>query len=128
MRSNVEVVRKFYEAYNRRDWDVVASLLAPSVQWFHAARAELVSGADGVIALFRSSADAFPEARVEVRAMHEAGDHVITECAFTRRSAVASAQATFCEVGQLRDGRFVRGNTYADTLQILLELECRSAA
>jgi ketosteroid isomerase-like protein len=128
MSANVEKVRRFYDAYNRRDWDAVAGMLAPSVEWFHAARAELVSGVDGVIALLRSSADAFPDARVEVRAIHEAGDFVITECAFTRPAAAASQQATFCEIERFENGKCIRGSTYADTLQILLELECRSAA
>ena len=128
MGTNADTTRKFYDAYNRRDWEALGSLLAPSVEWFHAARAELVSGVDGVTALLRSAADAFPDARIEVRAIHEAGDCVITECAFTRSSAAAPQQATFCEVGRFKDGKCVRGSTYADTLQILLELECRSAA
>lgn len=128
MGKNADSVRKFYDAYNRRDWEAVRSLLAPSVEWFHAARAELVSGVDGVIALLRSAAEAFPDARVEVRAIHEAGDCVITECAYTRAASVSSQQATFCEVEHFKDGKCIRGSTYADTLQILLELECRSAA
>lgn len=128
MGPNAEIVRKFYDAYNRRDWEAVATMLAPSVEWNNAARAELVSGVDGVISLLRSSADAFPDAKIEIRAIHEAGEFVITECAFTRASAPSSKQATFCEVGQIKNGRCVRGSTYADTLQILLELDCRSAA
>ena len=128
MGTNAEIVRKFYDAYNRRDWDVVAGMLAPSVEWFHAARAELVSGVDGVISLFKSSAEAFPDAKVEVRAIHEAGEFVIAECAFTRPGMLGSKQASFCEVGRIQNGKCVRGSTYADTLQILLELECRTAA
>src|SRR5262249_7263870 len=116
MGTNAELVRKFYDTHNKRDWALLAATLAPSVEWFHAARAELVSGPDGVIALFRSSADAFPGAMIEVRAIHEAGEFVITECAFARPGAPATKQASFCEVLRIQNGKCVRGSTYADTL------------
>lgn len=126
--SNTEIARRFYDAYNRRDWEEVRSLLSPQAEWFHAARGELVNGVEGVIALLRSSAEAFPDAKVEVRAVHESGDVVVAECAYRVPRVASSEQPTFCEVGTIKDGRFIRGSTYADTLQMLLELECRRAA
>lgn len=126
--GNIDRVRKLYAAYNARDWVAARGLLAADVEWFSAARGERVLGADGVLALLRSSADSFPGARIEVRALHEAGAHVIAECAFARESGDRGAPATFCEVSCFAEGKLVRGTTYADTLQILLELDCKSAA
>ncbi len=119
MKSNADIVHRFYDAYNRRDWVELSGMMAPGVEWFHAARAELVRGSDAVIALFKSSAEAFPHARVEVRKLHEAGDFVITECTFARPSAHASEQAVFCDVEQFVDGKCVRGSTYTDTFRLL---------
>jgi limonene-1,2-epoxide hydrolase len=134
--SNVETVRSFYAAFNRRDWVALEALMSPSVEWFNAARAEHVRGAAAVVALFRSSADAFPDARVDVRRIHDAGEFVITECSLTRKklpgaakaaaplahtagTAQPGAQAIYCEVGQFVDGKCVRGSTYADTFRLI---------
>ncbi len=116
--SNVDTVRSFYAAYNRRDWVALEALMSPSVEWFNAARAELVCGAEAVVALFKSSAEAFPDARVDVRRIHDAGEFVFTECSLSRAKQ-PGARAIYCEVGQFVDGKCVRGSTYADTFRLI---------
>ena len=129
MGRNTEITRDFYEAYNRRDWKALAGLLAPSVEWFHAGRGERIHGVEAVTALLRSSAEAFPEARVALNAVHETDATVTTEWSYVgarRQAQGATRSALACDVKELRDGKLVRGATYGDTLQMLLDLDAGS--
>lgn len=124
MGRNAEITRSFYEAFNRRDWEALAAHLAPGVEWFHASRGELICGREAVTALLRSSAEAFPEARVSVNAVHESGATVVTEWIYVSpRMQVSMKQSMACDIKQLRQGKLIRGATYGDTLQMLLGLE-----
>ncbi len=127
MGRNAEITRDFYEAYNRRDWEALASLLAPAVEWFHAGRGERIQGVEAVTALLRSSAEAFPEARVAVSAVHETEASVTTEWSYVGARRQAARSALACDVKELRDGKLVRGATYGDTLQMLLDLDAGPA-
>lgn len=124
MGRNAEITRSFYEAFNRRDWEALAAHLAPGVEWFHASRGELICGREAVTALLRGSAEAFPEARVSVNAVHESGATVVTEWIYVSpRIQVSTKQSMACDIKQLRQGKLIRGATYGDTLQMLLGLE-----
>jgi ketosteroid isomerase-like protein len=134
-RDNAEWVRCFYDAWNRRDWEWVAAMLSPRVEWFNAARGEQVRGVDDVVAMLRSVADAFPSAFVKVRSVHDAGETIVAEAGFVHGArakakvspAMSVQEATFCEVIELEKGRCVRGSTYADTLRLLLDTRKRVA-
>ncbi|MCC6554375.1 MAG: nuclear transport factor 2 family protein [Polyangiaceae bacterium] len=117
-----KITRAFFDAYNRRDWDALSARLAPSVTWFNAARRELIQGPEAVLALLRSSAEAFPEARIELHAVHEAASRSIAEWSYVTPGGKKSRHPTVCDVIELSRGRIARGTTYGDTLQILLEL------
>jgi ketosteroid isomerase-like protein len=135
-RNNAEWTRCYYDAWNRRDWEWVAAMLAPKVEWFNAARGEHVRGVDDVVAMLRSVAEAFPSALVRVRSVHDAGESVVVECGFVQEAGklVKAAptmlvqEATICEVIQLEKGRCIRGSTYADTLRLLLDMSLDVAA
>jgi hypothetical protein len=80
--------------------------------------------------MLRGAADAFPQAFVRVRNVHDAGDSIVTEAGFVQEArmlqkaapAMTVREATFCEVIELEKGRCVRGSTYADTLRILMDM------
>ena len=78
--STVEWVRCYYDAFNRRDWEWIAAMLAPDVEWFLAARAARMRGIPAVVAGFRSLLVGVPGAQIEARAVHDAGLIVIAEC------------------------------------------------
>lgn len=138
--NNVDWVRCYYDAFNRRDWEWIAAMLAPEIEWFHAARDERVKGVNAVIASFRSLLDGTTSAQLDVHNVHDAGLVVIAECGI--RHAVSSSQrksvpplskpaaprpapiqpASFCEVMVLAGGRCVRGSTYADSVRLLLDI------
>jgi len=129
-RNNAEWVRCYYDAWNRRDWEWVAAMMAPGVQWFNAARGEHVRGVDDVVAMLRGAADAFPQAFIRVRHVHDAGESIVSEAGFVQEArmlgkgapAMTVREATFCEVIELDKGRCARGSTYADTLRILMDM------
>lgn len=120
--TNPETAAKLYDAWNRRDWQGVRNVLSPSGEWSSPALGARVRGRESVIALLRSSADAFPGARLEVLRLHEAGDTVVAECAY-RLSGKGSPQSpSFCEILRFENGRCVAGTTYADSLRNALDL------
>jgi len=138
--SNVDWVRCYYDAFNRRDWEWIGAMLAPDVEWFHAARDERVRGVHAVLSLFRSSIEGAPSALIDVRAVHDAGLVVVAECAIRHNSKPAATTgrgstrppaiepATFCEVLELRGGRCARGSTYADSVRLLMDINHPAAA
>lgn len=133
--AQIEWVRCFYDAYNRRDWEWIGAMLSKDVQWYSAARGEYVRGLDAVVSLFRSTLEGYPDAKIEVRALHQAGEIVVCECGLStggsgssRKSDTASRQGTFCEVMHLRGGRCVQGSTYADSLRLLMDLNTAERA
>ena len=120
MAQNRENVKRFYDAYNRRDWAALEAMMDPDVEWFHAGRAELVRGSAAVLALFQSNAETFPDAQVDVNRVHCAGDYVIAECSLRKvGTRGAPTRAVFCDVERFVNGRCIRGSTYADTFRML---------
>ena len=77
--NNVDWVRCYYDAFNRRDWEWIAAMLAPEIEWFHAARDERVKGVNAVIASFRSLLDGTTSAQIDVHNVHDAGLVVVAE-------------------------------------------------
>jgi ketosteroid isomerase-like protein len=140
--SNTDWVRCYYDAFNRRDWEWIGAMLAPDVEWFHAARDERVRGVHAVIASFRSLIELAPSALIDVRAVHDAGLVVVAECGIRHarkshsvppsaaplRGTSGSARPpaieppSFCEVLELRGGRCARGSTYADSVRLLMDI------
>jgi ketosteroid isomerase-like protein len=124
-RPAIEVLRELYDAVNARDWDAVAARIDPNVEWFHAGRHELVRGVDGIVGMLRANAEAFPNARIEVRALRDAGAVVVAEWTVVnpRASRVREVEkpAIVCEVIETRRGRIVKGSTYGDILTLMME-------
>lgn len=122
--SHADRVRAFYDAWNRRDWDAVANGLDAGVEWFHATRRELVRGKEAVVALLRSSADAFPDARIHVRGLHVNGDFVIAEWSVELATARRGKRGSVVSEVQVFSGeKCVRGTSYGDVITMLLDGE-----
>jgi ketosteroid isomerase-like protein len=135
--SNVDWVKCYYDAFNRRDWEWVGAMLTPDVEWFYAARDERVKGVSAVLASFRSLLEAAPTAFVDLKSAHDAGGVVIAECGIRHASSAIVASkpgaravtpATFCEVMELRGGRCARGTSYADSVRLMMDISVPSAA
>ena len=145
--ASTEWVHCYYDALNRRDWEWIGAMLAPDVEWFHAARDERIRGVHAVLNAFKSLFEPAPSARIDVRNVHDAGP-VVTIEASIRHAAADSARKSsppgrsttpsrasraitppsFCEVMELSGGRCVRGATYADSVRLLLDISTGVAA
>jgi len=127
--GSVDWTRCYYDAWNRRDWEWIGAMMASDVEWSNSARDERIKGASAVISSFRSTIEGFPTAMIDVRAVHVAGSVIIAECGIrSGRDAGSVRSATFCEVFELKNGRCIRGTTYADSVRLLMDMSQTAAA
>jgi len=119
--SHGDRVRSFYDAWNRRDWAAVASRLDADVEWFNATRREQVRGVDAVVALLKSSADAFPSARIEVRELHVNGDFAFVEWSVELEGSIGPNAKRVSELQVFTGDKCVRGTSYGDVITLLLD-------
>jgi steroid delta-isomerase-like uncharacterized protein len=116
--DNVEVVRRFYEAFNRRDADAAVRLVAPDFSFrseFGALSGRRYEGPAGFRQYFRDMDETWSAFRVELDETVTAGDAVIAsyrEHGIGRGSGV-EIEARGCDVWRLRDGLVVRLDNYA---------------
>ncbi len=121
--------RIYYDAWNRRDWEWIGAMLSSDVEWLNTARDERIKGVTGVLASFRSVVEGFPSAMIDLRSVHDAGSIIIAECGIrSGREATSVRTATFCEIVELKNGRGVRGTTYADSVRLLMDMSQTSVA
>lgn len=78
--SNLDVLRNFVEAFNRRDVDLVASDLSPDLElheWPEAPGAQSYRGPDGVRRALEVWFDAWEWMKVEITDTEEIGDQIL---------------------------------------------------
>jgi steroid delta-isomerase-like uncharacterized protein len=130
MATAVEVHRAAHEAFNRRDWETMRSLLAPDVTYDDHPRGLTVQGTDDFVAWAQEWAAGMSDARVDEPRYLDAGTHSI--CMFRGRGIndgpMGPANATgksldlaFCEILRVEDGRTTRGAMYYDALTMLIQ-------
>ena len=79
-RENVEVVRRAYEAWNRRDFDEAVELLAPDIELQmppNLPDVETWRSSDEVTRGLEAFLESWTELRVEVQELIDAGDRVV---------------------------------------------------
>jgi steroid delta-isomerase-like uncharacterized protein len=139
--DNTAIARGFFEAWNERDYDLGASLIADDGELIEIATDEHFRGGDGLREEYHKWGDAFPDGRVEVRNSIAADDWVVLEMRFhgTNTGAFVGAMGEvpptgrpltfdFCTVMQVRDGRLVLGRHYHDNTTIAQQLGLMPAA
>ncbi len=121
--------RIYYDAWNRRDWEWIGAMLSSDVEWQSSARDERIKGVNAVLASFRSVVEGYPTALIDLRTVHSAGTTIIAECGIrSGRESSGVRTATFCEIMELKNGRCVRGTTYADSVRLLMDMSQTAAA
>lgn len=126
--DNVEVVRRLYEAFNRRDVEAASQLWAADGEWRPAfTGGGLVEGAifrghEGLIEFLEQQADSWESMVAEPVALREVGRDVLVHVqlrAVGRASGIAFEQ-TGWTVFRVLDGRVTGGRAYtseADALE-----------
>jgi ketosteroid isomerase-like protein len=122
--DNVEVVKRVYRAFNRRDPEAAIGLVSPDFSFrseFGAVSGRRYEGRAGFRQYFRDMAETWSAFRIELDDAVTCGDAVITtyrEHGVGRSSGV-EIEARGCEVWHFRDGQPVRLDNYASKDQAL---------
>lgn len=123
--SNVDVVKKMYEAFGRRDRDAILALFAPDIEWvqnegFPGGGRHV--GAEAVLkdvfAKFRQVWDVW---QAPVSEWLDAGEVVVAvgEYRGTYKATGRSMTAAFAGLYRVRGGRIVQFRQFTDTAKIV---------
>jgi ketosteroid isomerase-like protein len=122
-RENVDLGRRAYDAFNRRDWNAFLALTDADVH--HVPLAAAIDGDylghDGMRSWFTSLLDAFPDFTIEVVDVRDLGD--LTLANLRTRGHGAGGGAPFdmavWQVAEWRDGKFVWSGSYQTEAEAL---------
>ena len=129
---NVETFRSSHQAFNRRDFDAVLSVVVEGISYHDRARNVTFRGRDGFMEFMQGWVSAFSTAQIEEAVYTDAGDVVIAQ--FVGRGindgAMGPLPATgrpvefnFCEIVRFDErGLVVSADAYYDQLSILVQL------
>lgn len=135
MADNAEFVRSLYEAWNRRDFDMIAQACTPETVITDVGSGATFRGPDGAIAYNTAWADGFPDGQITVDRLIDAGDTVVAE--FTGRGTQTgplvgpggtiaptgrSVTLHLCDVLEVGDGKLRSQRAYHDSGALLTQL------
>jgi ketosteroid isomerase-like protein len=122
--ENLEALRTYYEAANRRDLDLALDFLAPEIE-FHLAGVfpdlELAYiGREEVLRFLEQFADPWEELSVEPQRLIDLDTRVLVLLRFhaTGRDGI-EVELPLAQLWTLQDGRAVRMDAYSDQLKAL---------
>ena len=116
--QNVEIVRRGYEAYMRRDWSVAMEYFAEDAEW-HPYLGQIGGGVkrgrEAIERMLRDI-DVDLDLTVEAEEFVDLGDDVLVPVRAhgTGRESGASVDARWCQVWSVRDGAVVKVAAYPD--------------
>ena len=123
--ENVELVRRGYEAYNRGDVDGAVSDFAPDCRYTAAGtipdRTGVFHGREGYKEFIGWLRSEFDDAQAEIDELIDVGDMVVIGSTLRGRGRQSGAEAkfTFWQVWTIQDGKFARGQGFADRAEAL---------
>jgi steroid delta-isomerase-like uncharacterized protein len=139
--DNVKIAREFPAAWNDRDFDRAARLMADDGEILIVGTGERFTGPTGVVKFSEMWADGFPDGRVEVIETIAEGDRVVVVYrgrgthTGTLRNASGEIPATgkeitldLCDVVEIKDGKVKSVRTYFDSGSLLAQLGLMAAA
>ena len=117
--ENVDKVREFIDAYNRRDFDAAIESFDPEIDFVLPAHqsADSGRGPDHVIRFFEGLDETFDEVRLLPQEFVDGGDRVATRLrhyAQGKGSGLALDEELYHQVTTFRGGRIVRIEYFAD--------------
>jgi uncharacterized protein len=116
--ENVEVVRRYFHAYDRGGFDALAEFSHPDINWRAAEGAlddvGLMEGPDAVRHHFEQWEDTFESIRAEVEELVDAGDQVVAVVRGIGRMKESEAEVDlrYAIVFSIRDGKIAAGREY----------------
>jgi len=125
--SNVQFAKDVYAAFGRGDIPAVLAGFHPGIEWREAEGnpykpdgAAWVGPQAVLEKLFMRLGSEWEGFTVNVRTLHDAGEHVVMEGRYTGRYKASgkSLDAQVCHVLRFQDGKLVRFQQYVDTGQM----------
>jgi steroid delta-isomerase-like uncharacterized protein len=119
------------DAWNRRDFETMRSLLHPQYTYAGGDGKELAGGPDTGVAVAKAYAAALPDGRAEVRTTFVQGNTAISEFRVrgTHQGELMGVSASnkpvdiiVCNIIELRDGKIFREREYVDGATILAQI------
>jgi len=115
--EHVEVIRRLYEAFNRRELTGELEALDPNFEWIPDGRSfeSAIRGREHVLRFLEDQIETL-DLRLQPEKFFEKGDQVIAFIRATGRGEASRAEMDISIAGvwTLRDGMVVRGQAYAD--------------
>jgi ketosteroid isomerase-like protein len=117
--ENVDAVRDFIDAYNRRDYDAAIESFDPEVDFVLPAQqsADSGRGPDHVIRFFEGLDETFDDVQLRPQEFVDGGDRVATRLrhyAHGKGSGLVLDEELYHQVTTFRGGRIVRIEYFAD--------------
>lgn len=135
MADNLTLARTLYEGWNERKFDEIAEAMAPNGKVVVVGTGDEFVGPEGSRRYNKQWYDGFPDGRITIDNIVEAGDTVVVE--FTGRGTHTGTLATsmgdvpatgrsltlhLCDVLEFRDGKITAQRTYFDTGSMMAQL------
>jgi ketosteroid isomerase-like protein len=122
--ENVERLRSWVEAFNRRDFDTIAKLDHPAIEWRTSAEdpdASTHRGGEAVQRYLDGYIESFPNLQIEVTECFAASDNrVVAVNHFVGQSATGVPMDwLLTTVSTVKEGRFTRVEEYFDRSEAL---------
>jgi ketosteroid isomerase-like protein len=118
--SNVEVVRRFIEAVESKDFAAALRLIDPDVDWFPT-EGGTYHGLQGVADAFAAWMEPWGEHRITIEEVTEIGDQVLATIHIVARGEHTGIETDkyFFQLHTLREGRISRMVEYVDRAQAI---------
>ena len=125
--ENVDAVRRFVDAYNRRDIEAMLEELDPEVEWHPAilalveGEATVYRGHEGMRQWVRDLDEVFDEIDVQYSEIRDRGDQVVWvgQIRMRGRGSGAWTESPIASVSDIRNGKSTRVRTYLDPEEAL---------
>jgi ketosteroid isomerase-like protein len=120
--ENIEVLKRFVDAYNRRDVEAMLEDLDPAIEW----HSGIVSGLEGETAVYRGHEgyrdglrdlyEALGETHIEYSEIRDLGDRTlgIGHIRVAGRESRAETESPHAAVADFRNGKAICVRTYLD--------------
>lgn len=135
MAENANFVRGLLEAWNRRDFEYIKESTAADSALTLVGTGETFHGPEGFHQINKMWADAFPDGRITVDRIIEAGDLVVVEytgrgthtgplviSAGTIPATGRSVTLQFCDIYEVKNGKIQSRRDYGDTGALMTQL------
>ncbi len=111
--ENVEIVRRMYDAWNRRDEEQLLALSDPEVEYVNSPTAVEPGtrrGTNEAVAVARMQWDMLPDSRLEIDRIFDRGEEIVVLSRLSRRMPEGDARIEDRGLASwtIRDGKVVR--------------------